>query len=302
MRSWFWIRHLTRRDVAAVGLAAAGCSAVGLLALQVVPRAAIVLQLAAAVAVLVAAVLASLRAGRSSADRAQLAVLAQLSQVSDRLAIHVDAKLDVQLRQVEALLSLHSALRPEAPLPSTRGWAASSDLAGDLVREVFARRPRLVVECGSGTSSVLLALALRRCGAGRLVSLEHDAAYAEATRAALRLHGLADHCEVVLAPLRPVRIGDQDWLWYDLERVRAAIDAPIDLLFVDGPPGHVQPLSRYPAVPLLRAQLTADVLVVLDDGARSDEQKIAERWVAECGLRSESVAFEKGGFRLTRAP
>ena len=60
-------------------------------------------------------------------------------------------------------------------LPSTRGWAASPDLLLVLVDLMITERPSLVVECGSGASTLWLALAMRRFKIdGRIVALDHD--------------------------------------------------------------------------------------------------------------------------------
>ena len=60
---------------------------------------------------------------------------------------------------------------------------------------------------------------------------------------------------------------------------------------MDGPPGVVGPDARYPAIPLLRAQLAASACIVLDDLQRPDERHAAEAW-----------AEELPDFALTRLP
>src|SRR4029453_6873879 len=63
-------------------------------------------------------------------------------------------------RQLEALVGLHAILRPDRDLPETRGWSASPDFLLGLVAHAMATRPRVIVECGSGVSTVLLARCL----------------------------------------------------------------------------------------------------------------------------------------------
>jgi hypothetical protein len=58
-------------------------------------------------------------------------------------------------------------------------------------------------------------------------------------------------------------------------------DQKIDLLLIDGPPGFIQPLSRYPAIPTLYNNLDEHCTVILDDAARKDEQIIAKKWANE---------------------
>ena len=76
---------------------------------------------------------------------------------------------------------------------------------------------------------------------------------------------------------------------------------PAGLLVVDGPPGTVRPMARYPALPVLLNRLAADATVVMDDARRPDEQAIAERWAAGLpGWRLEFRHTEKGAAILRR--
>ncbi|HYH35488.1 MAG TPA: class I SAM-dependent methyltransferase [Nocardioides sp.] len=168
-----------------------------------------------------------------------------------------------------------------ATLPSTQGWSASPMVLRQLAEQVTERRPELVVELGGGGSSVLLGRLLRAQGHGRVVSIEHDAAFAEVTRAHLRRHGVEDLVDIRLAPLVPVEVGDETYQWYD---PRAFEDlAGIDLVFVDGPPGSGGPDARYPAVPVLSPRCSPGAGVLLDDGARAAERRAADRWIADHG-------------------
>jgi predicted O-methyltransferase YrrM len=146
---------------------------------------------------------------------------------------------------------------------------------------------------------VLFAYALRANGTGRVVALEHEPHFAEATRRMLRERGLADWAEVVDAPLVDVRLGDGIWHWYD---TNAVPEGEFDLLVVDGPPGKTGPQARYPALPLLRDHLAPGALIVLDDANRTEEQATAERWGAEFPeFTQERIRHERGTIVL-RSP
>ena len=56
-------------------------------------------------------------------------------------------------RQSEALQQLFTLLKFSAPIPPTRSWAASPDLLLTIADLVRTRKPRLVVELGSGIST-----------------------------------------------------------------------------------------------------------------------------------------------------
>jgi predicted O-methyltransferase YrrM len=106
---------------------------------------------------------------------------------------------------------------------------------------------------------------LERAGRGRLVSLEHDPAYAERIRRLVGQAGLADRVEIVVAPLRPCRLEQRVVPWYDTGITARAADAPIDVLVVDGPP-QLTRWSRWPAVPVLHDRLAPGATVLVDDG------------------------------------
>jgi predicted O-methyltransferase YrrM len=200
--------------------------------------------------------------------------------------------------QLEALAAIRDTLDGRLALPSTRDWAASADLLRELITVVLARRPRVVVETGSGTSTVIIAACLQRLGGGHLWSLEHLPRFAGETRAMLEARGLADWATVVDAPLTDVRIGDGTWSWYDLAGF--PVGEPIEILFVDGPPGDTGPLARYPALPILLDRLAPGAALLVDDGARPDERAMIARWRAEVpALDVRQLPLEKGGTLLT---
>lgn len=202
--------------------------------------------------------------------------------------------------QLEALAALRDTLDGKLALPSTRDWAASADLLRELVAVILARRPRVVVETGSGTSTVIIAACLQRLGGGHVWSLEHLPRFAAETRALLETRGLSAWATVVDAPLVDVRLGDGTWSWYDLAGFPAG--EPIDVLFVDGPPGDTGPLARYPALPMLLDRLAPGAAIIVDDGARPDERAMVARWVAEVpGLGARPLPIDKGGSLLTLA-
>jgi hypothetical protein len=205
-------------------------------------------------------------------------------------------------RQVEAMIDLRALVRPRAPMPALRHWALSPDALRHIVGEIHDRRPGLIVECGSGASTVWLGYTAEALGTGRIVSLEHDERFAEVSRDLVRAHGLQDVVEVRHAPLVPWKGEEGPERWYDTTAL-ADLDG-IDLLIVDGPPGIVGPGARYPAVPELLARCSDDALILLDDAHRADERAISDRWLKENGgLARTEHAFDKHlhAFRRVRA-
>ncbi|SDT21824.1 class I SAM-dependent methyltransferase [Actinopolymorpha singaporensis] len=203
-------------------------------------------------------------------------------------------------RQIEAMHNLYAVGGVDRPMPPTRGWASSPDLLLLLATLVEREEPSLVVECGSGTSTLWLAMLLRRFEIkGRVISLEHQQPFVESAWATVLRHDLAEYVEVRYAPLEPVEVDGTTYQWYS----RQAWDEldGIGLLFVDGPPGEVGPHARFPAFPLLVDKLSPDAVVVLDDLIRPDEQEVLERWLAaRPDYRAERVSLEKNAALLRR--
>jgi predicted O-methyltransferase YrrM len=196
-------------------------------------------------------------------------------------------------RQIEALFSIFFSIKPNYPLPNTKGWAASPDFLKKLLEVIYREEPKLVVEASSGVTTLIIAYCLKQIGSGQVISLEHDAQFAKVTEDLISLHGLEDIAKVVHAPLKEIEINANKWLWYDTEYLDTAYlkaSMPIDLLVIDGPPAHTPELqlARYPALPLLFKHLLDESTIILDDGARKGEQEIVGLWKKEL----EYISYE----------
>ena len=204
-------------------------------------------------------------------------------------------------RQLEALQNLSTMLPANDVLPVTRGWAASPDLLMVLVDLVISGRPSLVVECGSGASTLWLALAMRRFEIdGRIIALEHDSVFGGKTRDFLARHGVRDLAEVRDAPLESFSLDGATYSWY-AKRTWEDLTG-IDLLFVDGPPAATGPKARYPALPLLSESLSPVATIVLDDLVVPDMQEVLRLWLdAHPDFGSEMLPLEKQAAVLRRS-
>jgi predicted O-methyltransferase YrrM len=226
-----------------------------------------------------------------------------LSTVRRVEAVENEIKTEIKqtFRQLEALQNLSAVLPAHGVLPATRGWAASPDLLVVLVDLVITERPSLVVECGSGASTLWLALAMRQFGIdGRIIALDHDPVFGGQTRDFLARHDVGDLAEVRDAPLESFSLDGETYSWYGR---RAWQDLTgIDLLFVDGPPATTGHQARYPALPLLSKSLSPVATAVLDDLVVPDMQKILRLWLdAYPDFSSEILPLEKQAAVLRRS-
>lgn len=207
--------------------------------------------------------------------------------------------------QLESLSWLQRRLAIKGQLPPLRGWATSPDVLLRLHAHIMASRPRVIVEFGSGASTLLIADALRQNGAGKLISIEHSDYYGAQTLATLEAEQLQTWVDL--------RIGDlESWegehlnpedaekpsRWYSRSLLEGISN--VDLLWVDGPPGATCLYSRYPALPALADQLSLRAEVWMDDTVRQEEKDICERWAEDYGFEVEYYPLEKGLGRLLR--
>lgn len=174
-------------------------------------------------------------------------------------------------------------------------WSSGAMRPAGLVtvlNDVWFRSPALIVELGSGTSTIVLARLLRELGTGHLLAVEHDEGWAARVQRQLDREGLTERVRVVRAPLRPNQRALDGCQWYDEDALMTALEASplgagqIDVLVVDGPPAW-QPGSehaRYPALGALASRLAAGATIVLDDVERPGEQTVLLRWQQEHGL------------------
>jgi predicted O-methyltransferase YrrM len=214
--------------------------------------------------------------------------------VEDRLA-----SVEADLGQIQPLLELTTRLRPRAPLPAMRGYAIAPDCALMLTDLVRQRRPELIVETGSGVSTLVLAYALEKLGRGRVVSLEHDARWADRTRRELERHGLSAFATVIHAPLQPLEIDGERYTWHALAALEG-LDA-IDLVVDDGPPKYVGRMARYASLPTFASRLRDDGVFLLDVLGR-EERAILARWRdRHPEFLQEELATRKGNVLLRRA-
>lgn len=187
--------------------------------------------------------------------------------------------------EMDAMLQVHDRLRIDAPTPLMGGWAMSPVGMKTLIDMCTQEGVTTILECGSGTSTILMALAVKRSGRSeiRIVSLDHLQEFADSTRSQLDRVGLGDQVEVRLAPLEPTFVDEVEYPWYARSGYEDLTD--INLVIVDGPPRATGPMARFPAYPILRELLSSPAYLILDDTRRGEERKIATEWLEDDRLR-----------------
>ena len=168
-------------------------------------------------------------------------------------------------------------------------WSAQLEfLIASLEHVRDAKGP--VLECGSGLSTLLIGVVAQARGV-KVVSLEHDAPYAARVRDFLEKYDIRS-VELSVAPLKNYDGFD----WYDAPNLDA-IREKFSVVICDGPPGKTRG-GRYGLVPVMLGKLAPDCIILLDDGARAEEQAIAARWKPMLSASEELVGREKPFIRL----
>lgn len=237
---------------------------------------------------------------RSSSElKADVAALDQrLSAIPGSVDKHVVRQLQHHAAQIEGLFQLYGDEHHTDAMPLSGGWAIDAANLSAVLNAIERRRPQVVLEFGSGTSTVWVGKLLRRMNVGRVISLDHITTYADATRAAVDLLGVGDQVDIRVVDLVPTGIEGHSTLWYD----SSVLDdiAEVDVILVDGPPANTGPLARYPVLPLFFDRMSDDAVIMVDDATRADETQMIDRWKREFPSLREEVPVPHSTLRVLR--
>ena len=190
----------------------------------------------------------------------------QINREIQKVTVENKKQSMIAYRQTEAFIQLSNLMQFKSAIPPTRSWAASPDLLLLISEIVKKNKPALVVELGSGVSTLVCA----KSGARKVISIDNSEQYGGKTRDLLKEHKVRG-VEIRIAPLRPYANGSE---WYEVSVLKDL--KKIDLLIVDGPPGSKNPEARYPALREFKDKLSAKAIVIIDDVNRDGERKLAE--------------------------
>jgi predicted O-methyltransferase YrrM len=190
----------------------------------------------------------------------------QITREIQKVTVENKKQSMIAYRQTEAFILLSNLMQFKSAIPPTRSWAASPDLLLLISEIVKKNKPALVVELGSGVSTLVCA----KSGARKVISIDNSEQYGGKTRDLLKEHKVRG-VEIRIAPLRPYANGSE---WYEVSVLKDL--KKIDLLIVDGPPGSKNPEARYPALREFKDKLSAKAIVIIDDVNRDGERKLAE--------------------------
>lgn len=207
-------------------------------------------------------------------------------------ALKEDLKRRLQERRLAGAIQSMRHLPPGASPSSDMlarletGWSNEGMAAQLRFLEEVARRavstPGPILECGSGLTTLILALLAARRGVD-VWTLEHFPDWHSRVSEALLRYSLP-HINNILAPLKDYG----DFSWYDppLEQM----PEQFALVVCDGPPGTTKG-GRVGLVPVLKTRLSPGAIILLDDAHREEEARAMAQW-AEI-IKFDSVLYDQ---------
>ncbi len=167
------------------------------------------------------------------------------------------------------------------------GSAANHSLLYLVLRCYVELPVRRVLDVGAGQTTLLLHALQGKLGKAEVVTLEHDAGWAE------RISGQVGH-RVLRRDLVRVAVDSHMTLMHDT----TGLDGNFDLIIMDGPPG-VRRYSRLGLLYLMQAFMDRrDFIAILDDFDRAAEWQTAH--LCEQWLRQDGIAFRRTEIRAAK--
>ncbi len=198
-----------------------------------------------------------------------------------------------QQRKNQAYQMLMLTLETDRPLPYMSDWSATPELSLAVCDEILHNEPDCVVELGSGTTTLITAMSLKKIGKGKVWAFDHQKEYVERTKLQLQRQKLTEWAVVHHAPLTTVESEVGKSPWYDLEG--KIPDRKVGLLIIDGPPVKTAKLARFPALPMLWERLAESAVIILHDTHRPEESEVIKRWQEKYDkLQCINIDSEKG--------
>ncbi|NOG31628.1 hypothetical protein HLB35_07330 [Halomonas sp. TBZ9] len=94
----------------------------------------------------------------------------QVRKLNNQQERNIKSQVDQIYTQLESFFWLQRSLKLQGSLPPLRGWPVSPDFLLRLHRWIIEHKPKVIVETGSGASTLVIADALRQNNQGKLYS------------------------------------------------------------------------------------------------------------------------------------
>jgi len=180
-------------------------------------------------------------------------------------------------------------------------WSMSPATLNFLEDEIHKQKPPVILELGSGLSTICLARYLYEThgdgGGTYICSLEQDTAVIERTVTRLRTLKLEKHVQIFHAPLSWQVIEGVKTSCYSLPPSFVGTIATLRPSFVviDGPAAET---GRFGTLPLIRPYLDTNAQFYLDDALRDGELDVAKNWARLPYVQVSGIYLTEKGLLL----
>ncbi|WP_409523344.1 hypothetical protein [Nitrincola sp. MINF-07-Sa-05] len=231
----------------------------------------------------------------------------QMQQYTNALGQHVTRTAKNSTQQLEAFVSVQKYLVQDGVPLQLNGDDMQADLALQLTELINQQHYDLIIEFGSGTSTLLLAKAILKQQQDknqnhhlitrertvsdsydlpkRIICFEHDKRECKSFGELLQKEGLDHLVDLVFAPLTEVNHKGSEYLYYESKAKLRQIAQVFEnreaklLILVNGPDTQQEQLDRFPVLPLLLKQLAAHQLdLLLTNAQKNSNPALLQKW------------------------
>lgn len=230
----------------------------------------------------------------------------QLLQSTNALGQHVSKTKLEQQNTMQSFLLLQQLMQGGEQLLNLDEWAMQADTLQKLTQHVLANSFDLIIEFGSGQSTLVIAKTLAgMTKPPRFLSLEQSLHYFEKLQHRINRFNLSEFVELAHAAVKPVELRqDQKSVrvqeFYSCNDLLSGLSEEwsekpgVILVVVDGPFSDTNDgLARYAALPVVESFFPNHTLhVVLDDTKREGEKQVLQQWQSFCEQRGRATEVE----------
>tara|TARA_B100002003_G_C14014569_1_gene489451 strand:+ start:178 stop:993 length:816 start_codon:yes stop_codon:yes gene_type:complete len=205
-----------------------------------------------------------------------------------------------RIQDIQSHISLHSNLNLNHPLPPFDEWHASPVFLHHIVSLINEVKPRLIIEAGSGNSTLVSASFLKFHKFGQLITLEHDKYYAKRTQDLILLNDLDAVAKVEYSPITNQHIDNHLYQWYDISVLNNV--ELIDMMIIDGPPKMLVDDYLYPVLPLFYSRLNDKSAILIYNGKRKTVERTINLWKIKYNdITAKYIDMNRGAYLVQKS-
>lgn len=197
--------------------------------------------------------------------------------------------------QLAALLQIERLIHQNTTYLPLREWAISPDAILIILQELSYYSDPIVLEFGSGQSTLIMASYLKKRGCGKILTVESNKMYADLLMKNLKHQNLHDVVDMQVLNLKNVLDAENNnsSATYDLQALKTS--NKYDVCIIDGPPLQYGALARYYPLEYAINNSSHGGKIFLDDSKRENERNIIDKIRSKYrNIKVSELKAEKG--------